>query len=198
MTIEYEVKLRGERDALLAALAGAGAQTSGPRMLEDDYVLDTPDRRILRAGGLLRLRRRDDGFLLTLKGRSDAHGEVKAMTEVETAVTDGEAARALLERLGYGIALRYQKYRTPFRCPAPGCEALAVTLDETPLGCFIEIEGDPEAIHRCAAELGFCRADYETRSYLEIHRDEHGDGDMVFDAGPGVDATRAGDPGTAP
>lgn len=198
MAIEYEVKLRGERDALLAALAGAGARASGPRMLEDDYVLDTPDRRILHEGGLLRLRRRDDGFLLTWKGRSDAHGEVKAMNEVETAVTDGEAARALLERLGYGVTLRYQKYRTPFCCPAPGCEALALTLDETPLGCFIEIEGDPEAIHRCAAELGFSRADYETRSYLEIHRAENGDGDMVFDAEPRVGAVPPGDPRTAP
>ncbi|MGD8331616.1 MAG: class IV adenylate cyclase [Acidobacteriota bacterium] len=194
MAIEYEVKLRGERDDLLNALERAGARAAGPRMLEDDYVLDTAERRILASGGLLRLRCRDDGFLLTLKGRSDAHGEVKAMSEVETSVSDGMAARRLLEGLGYGVAMRYQKYRTPFECP--DCEALAVTLDETPVGCFLEIEGEPTAIHRCAAALGFSRADYETRSYLEIHRAENGAGDMVFD--PAADGDAAADTGARP
>jgi len=195
MAIEYEVKLRGGRDDLLAALEGAGAHASGPRVLEDDLVLDTADRAILAAGGLLRLRRRDDGCLLTLKGRSDAHGEVKAMTEVETAVADGESMLTLLEQLGYGVAMRYQKYRTPFRCP--GCDELAVTLDETPLGSFLEIEGPPEAIHRCAEILGFRRADYERRSYLEIHRAENGAGDMVFNQASGGDAAAAAGAGPA-
>lgn len=116
------------------------------------------------------------------------------MTEVETVVSDGAAARRLLEGLGYGLALRYQKYRTPFRYP--DCDALAVTLDETPLGCFLEIEGEPAAIHRCAAALGFSRADYGTRSYLEIHRAESGAGDMVFDQEPRADT--AANTGTRP
>jgi adenylate cyclase class 2 len=181
MTIEYEIKLRGDRATLLAALEDAGARASGPRVLEDDLVLDTRDRRILQEGGVLRLRRRGDQCLLTLKGRTKENGGIKAMTEIETAVVDGEAMRALLEGLGFAVARRYQKYRTAFACPAPGCKALALTLDETPLGAFLELEGEPDAIHRCAATLGFARSDYETRSYLEIHRAEGGAGDMVFD-----------------
>jgi len=184
MAIEYEIKLRGDRVDLLEALARIGARARGDRVLEDDLVLDTADGRIRRAGGLLRLRRRGEGFLLTLKGRSDEHGEVKAMTETETAVTDGEALRALFEQLGFAVAQRYQKYRTAFTCPLPGCESVLLTLDETPVGDFLEIEGDPELIHRCAEALGFERQDYEMRSYLEIHRVERGAGDMLFDAAP--------------
>lgn len=183
--IEYEIKLRGERGALLEALEGIGARAAGPRVLEDDLVLDTGERRILRDGGLLRLRRRGDEFVLTLKGAS-SHREVKAMTEIETGVANGAALRDLLAELGFGVAMRYQKYRTPFSCPLPGCGSLALTLDETPLGDFLEIEGDPQAIHRCADALGFDRDDYETRSYLEIHRAEGGDGPMLFD-GPAAE-----------
>lgn len=180
MPIEYEIKVRGEREALLAALEAVGARPAGPRLLEDDLVLDTVERRILRAGGLLRLRRRGDRFLLTLKGLSPEHGEVKAMTEIETEVADGIALCRLLDALGFAPATRYQKYRTAFSCPVPGCASVALTLDETPVGDFLEIEGDPESIHRCAAALGFGRDDYETRSYLEIHRADGEDGEMVF------------------
>lgn len=191
MSIEYEIKVPGERDALRAALETAGARPLGPRELEDDLVLDTADGRILRDGGLLRLRRRGHRYLLTLKGTSPEHGEVKAMTEVETEVADGIAMCRLLEELGFGPATRYQKYRTAFRCPLPGCETVALTLDETPVGDYLEIEGDPDSIHRCAEALGFARDDYETRSYLEIHRSVGGDGEMVFEG-------QADDPWPAP
>lgn len=181
MPIEYEIKLRGGRDRLHDALRRIGARPRGARSLEDDLVLDTPERRILGDGGVLRLRHSAGRFLLTLKGRADEDVEVKAKTEVETAVADGAALLAVLETLGFTVTQRYQKYRTPFTCPVEGCESVMLTLDETPLGDFLEIEGDPQHIHRCAEALGFARDAYETRSYLDIHRSEGGDGDMVFE-----------------
>ena len=181
MPTEYEIKVRGERLSLQQRLKDAGARPRGPRVLEDDLVLDTAEGRILREGGLLRLRRRGTTYLLTLKGASPEHGEVKARTEVETEVEDGVALSQLLAALGFAPATRYQKYRTPYHCPLAGCESVVLTLDETPVGDYLEIEGMPDDIHRCAEALGFDRGDYETRSYLEIHRAEGGDGEMVFD-----------------
>ncbi len=193
MPIEYEVKLAGERDALLAALENVGAVLDGPRTLEDDLVLDTPESRLLHAGEFLRLRRRGGRYLLTFKGRQQPQAApnatappgvvqhpVKARRELQTPVDDGPAMLALLQRLGFVVALRYQKYRTIFRCPSDGCERVVVSLDETPIGTFLEIEGDPGDIDRCAVALGFDDAAYDTRSYLEIHRDRGGSGDMVF------------------
>ena len=181
MAIEYEVKLAGERAALLAALDRIGAAPRGERLLEDDLVLDRAGDELANSGRLLRLRRRGEEFLLTFKGPYEQGLGVKARPEVQTPVADGEAMRSLLEELGYRVALRYQKYRTLYRCPLSGCEGVALSLDETPIGDFLEVEGDPEQIHRCVAALGFSRQAYETRSYLEIYRSRGGTGDMLFD-----------------
>ena len=197
MPIEYEIKLPGERHRLIRALESIGARPTGPRTLEDDLVLDTSEHEVFRSGGLLRLRRRGDDFLLTLKGPSDEDGVVKARTEVETRVIDGGATLDLFGHLGFQAVLRYQKYRTLYDCPVAGCEALAVSLDETPIGDYIEIEGDPEQIHQCAAALGFDKDAYETRSYLELHREGGNQGDMVFD-GPEAAPWRAADETSAP
>ncbi len=186
MSIEYEVKLAGERDVLLAALETVGAVSDGPRLLEDDLVLDTPKNRLRHAGELLRLRRRADRYLLTFKGRQQPEAAHKARLELQTPIENGPATLALFQQLGFVVALRYQKYRTIFRCTGDGCDGVVVSLDETPIGTFLEIEGDPQGIDRCAAALGFDAATYDTRSYLEIHRDLGGSGDMVF---PGNEST---------
>ena len=87
MPVEYEIKLRGERDALRMALERIGARPRGARAFEDDLVLDTPDRRVEREGGVLRLRCHSaDGFLLTLKGPADGGMGVKGRTEDQTTV----------------------------------------------------------------------------------------------------------------
>ena len=53
-------------------------------------------------------------------------------------------------------------------------------MDETPIGIFLEIEGDAEGIHAVAAELGFSPSDYVTESYVGLFFAEGGQGDMVF------------------
>ena len=50
--------------------------------------------------------------------------------------------RAILENLGYRQVFRYQKYRESWRHRGQEIE-----IDETPIGCFLEIEGD-EAVDR--------------------------------------------------
>ena len=43
-----------------------------------------------------------------------------------------------------------------------------VAIDDTPIGTFVEIEGDEAAIHALAARLGFAPADYITASYRAL------------------------------
>ena len=59
------------------------------------------------------------------------------------------------------------------------------TLDETPIGMFMELEGTPTWIDRTARKLGFGQPDYITASYGRLYLDwcrEHGvkPGNMVF------------------
>ena len=53
-------------------------------------------------------------------------------------------------------------------------------VDETPIGDFLEIEGDADGIHRAAAALGFAPADYVTDSYVTLFFAAGRQGDMVF------------------
>jgi len=74
----------------------------------------------------------------------------------------------LLARIGFQPVFRYQKYRTELS--QPGKPGLA-TIDETPVGVFIELEGEPAWIDGAARVLGFSAGDYVTASYGRLYRD---------------------------
>ena len=72
----------------------------------------------------------------------------------------------ILTRLGYQPSFAYEKFRTTFR--AAGEEGI-VTLDETPIGDFLELEGPGSWIDQTAITLGFGSADYITSSYAALY-----------------------------
>ncbi|MGH9709722.1 MAG: hypothetical protein ACRD37_04160, partial [Candidatus Acidiferrales bacterium] len=45
-------------------------------------------------------------------------------------------------------------------------------LDETPIGTFLELEGDKQAIDAAARALGYGEKDYIAASYLELYLEE--------------------------
>jgi hypothetical protein len=60
------------------------------------------------------------------------------------------------------------------------------TLDETPAGVFLELEGEPAWIDEVAGKLGFTEPDYITASYIQLYvnhckRQGVAPADMVFD-----------------
>lgn len=67
--------------------------------------------------------------------------------------------------MGYQPVFRYEKYRTEY---TDGTGIL--TLDETPIGCYIELEGDPQWIDETAGKLGYHERDYITKSYGALYR----------------------------
>ena len=179
---ETEVKLPfASALAAREALTRAGAVVEVPREFEDNRIYDRADGSLERDGIVLRVRREAGGGKVTFKGPVEGEHRHKVRIEHETSVGDPEAAHRLLEGLGYRVAWRYQKYRTTYRLGA--VEAM---LDETPIGCWVELEGDPEAIDRAAASLGFGIGDYETGTYRDLaerHARERGiaPGDLVFE-----------------
>ena len=72
--------------------------------------------------------------------------------------------------LGFHEAFRYEKYRTEFgrRSGTGEAEPGVATLDETPIGIFMELEGPARWIDRTAKELGYSRADYVLYSYSTL------------------------------
>jgi adenylate cyclase class 2 len=180
--IETEIKLNaGTADSARRLLRRAGFRVHRRRVFEDNVILDTPSRRLRKGGTLLRLRRTAAEVLLTYKGKA-SNGKHKSREEWESEVGDWDAMMAIAERLGFENAFRYQKYRTEYHLP--GTSGIA-TLDETPIGVFFELEGNPAWIDRTALRLGFSESDYITDSYAGLYfeccrKQRMKPGNMVF------------------
>jgi adenylate cyclase class IV len=73
----------------------------------------------------------------------------------------------LLRSLGLRPGFRYDKFRSTFSLRRfPG---LAIELDETPAGTFLELEGLPRAIDHAARALGYSSRDYYGGSYWDVY-----------------------------
>ena len=171
MAVETEIKLRLPQGAARARalLEQHGFHAAGPRQLETDQTFDLPTGELRQSGRLLRLRSAGDRWIVTYKGPADAGVHHKSREEIETGVSDGAAFAQILERLGYQRSFAYEKFRTTFK--SPGEDGIA-TLDETPIGDFMELEGPGYWIDRTAQRLGFGPADYITSSYAALY-EEH-------------------------
>ena len=183
---ETEIKLRvKDADWGRQQLEKAGFAVTRPRLFETNTLYDTPDQALRRRGMILRLRQAGERFFMTWKGRPEA-GPHKSRPELETSIGSLETINGILAQVGFTRVFRYEKYRTEF-CAAdsPGI----VTLDETPVGDFFELEGSGDWIDRTAARLGFAHTDYILESYGRLYLSEcerRGvePGDMVFASHP--------------
>lgn len=167
--VEIEVKIpyQGPPEAAQSMIEQRGYSLRVPRVLESDQLFDRPDGELKRSDRLIRLRRSGERATVTYKGPSQRE-RYKRREEIEFDVSDPGAYVLVLDRLGYGPTFRYEKYRTKFSAPSePGF----ITVDETPIGVFLELEGPPEWIDRTAERLGFSAADYSTASYASLYRD---------------------------
>jgi adenylate cyclase class 2 len=181
---ETEIKLRlPDASSARRLLLDHGFRLLTRRVFEQNTVFDTPALRLRKGSCLLRVRRAGKAVTLTYKG-PPVPGRHKSREELETALGDADTFAAVLERLGFGPVWRYEKYRTEYRYGAG-----IATVDETPVGVYIELEGPAEWIDRTARRLGFSEADYIQASYAALYLDwcrEHGQAPahMVFDKPP--------------
>lgn len=190
---EIEVKLRVDDTAGLLARLRELRAVRLSRVFERNILFDLPDHALMKRDSLLRLRwefpaargsasskivRRLDSkknhaagirHWLTYKGRGNRFGRYKMREELELAIGEPGILAALLKAVGFQPSFRYEKFRTEFRLPqAPG---VAVELDETPIGTYLELEGRPKGIDRAARLLGSAPRDYITASYYGLYAD---------------------------
>lgn len=166
--LEIEVKLAcGDLGRLTRA--GFELALSRPRHFEDNWLLDDAHGTLFKQGAALRVRSVEGRGWITYKGvaQETAASPLKVREEIESAVSDPEKLIALFERLGYHRAFRYQKYRTTYKILLDDA-ALEVAFDETPMGNFIEIEGDEPRVLGILERAGFTAADSLRESYPEL------------------------------
>lgn len=164
---ETEIKLRIGADVAAArqSIEMAGFRDATGRLFEANTLWDTPDKSLKQSGELIRVREVDGQFVLTYKGPAQA-GKHRSREELESELSGSAVVERILTRLGLVPVFRYEKYRTTFRKDGESGE---IVLDETPVGNFLEIEGDGDWIDRVAAELGFGESAYVTASYADLY-----------------------------
>jgi adenylate cyclase class 2 len=162
--LEKEIKFPGvELDRLRERLIELEAERVGPSAFEDNWILDREDE-LLSTGRILRLRTDAGRARLTLKGPMRLEGNLKVREEHEVTIENADAARALLEGLGYSVVRRYQKMREEWQLGG-----VTIALDHTPIGDFAEFEGDRAEV--VAKRCGFDVEKAERRSYLRLYED---------------------------
>jgi adenylate cyclase class 2 len=162
---EIEVKLPvTDLDAIRRRLGEAGASHTRARHAESNDLYDDAGGRLSGAGCALRLRRVDGESWLTFKGPARFEQGVKTREERETTVGDAGEAEAILLRMGLSRRFRYEKRREEWRLL--GC---AIALDETPIGDFVEVEGDPAGIRKVVAALELDFASAIPYSYARLY-----------------------------
>jgi adenylate cyclase, class 2 len=186
MSIETEIKFRVENVSELAGrLRREGFREQTPRAFESNVLYDTPDRKMRARTEILRIRSYAGKWTVTHKRLpdvgpgEDAH---KHRVETETEVGDGDVLAQIFLSLGMVAAFRYEKWRSEWSDGEGHC-----VIDETPIGDYAELEGEPDWIDRTAQRLGVERSAYVTLSYgrlFEQWRAEHHSeaSDLTFDA----------------
>ncbi len=183
MPEENEIKLRvQDAESACRKITALGYTVHHDRVHEVNIVCDTADLKLRHKGSLLRVRSAGGKNTVTFKGPGRSGGSHKNREEIEFRASNDQAALALFEKLGFVPIFRYEKYRTEYaKSGAPG----VITVDETPIGSFFELEGPPEWVDATARELEFSPTDYIKESYGALYaahrRGNAGAGrDMVF------------------
>lgn len=172
MALETEVKIRVDTEDLESirqVLRDAGFRVEHPRAEEVNCLFDWPDGRLAEDGCALRLRRYGARYLLTYKGKLIDDPLFKRREELQTQIADFSSMLRILESLGFRVAFRYDKVREKYISSDGKVE---VCIDETPIGCFVEIEGSEEMIETIAERFGWDRSQFINRNYVNLYREQ--------------------------
>ena len=162
---ETELKFPVDNIAdLRAAVSRLGLQLRTERSFESNTLYDTPGRDLRLKRQLLRLREYGGRCVVTHKRLADDNGadlRYKTRIETETQVEECSAMAEIFTQLGFGPVFRYEKFRTEWDAAEGG----HLVLDETPIGTWAELEGDPGWIDTMLSKLGVDQTRCITDSY---------------------------------
>lgn len=181
MEIEVKIKI-DDLKKIKRKIIKLGFRTISPYSFEHNILFDTKDERLKKNKLLLRLRKIDDKYIVTFKhppehSQDTSHYKIREEKEIE--VSDYENIKSIFTGLGFKVFFIYEKYREIF-----DNGNVKIMMDHTPIGDYIEIEGDAEGIDKIAAQLGYSKSDYITDNYMALFKRKHKTGFMQFESLP--------------
>lgn len=163
--IETEVKIRLTKKEFdkIKKLARQLSR-SHQEVVHEDVLLDHPKLKLKKNGFALRLRKQDDDYILTWKGKTKKSKKYKMREEIETKIGNGKNLVGILSKLGFRQNLKMHKKRHFF-----GINNCKICIDQVAqLGFFIEIEGNKNEIEKIAKNLGLANHKRITIGYAEL------------------------------
>ena len=181
--IEIKIPVR-DLSEYRKTLVSSGATAISEPHLERNALFDDAEGRLFSEKKALRVRHARGRGILTFKGSASFEGSIKRREELEVEVSDPDLLETILERLGFVAQFRYEKRREEYRW-----KECVLALDETPIGNFIEIEGESGPIGEALKALGLSAQDAVRSSYAGLYRrarenDPRLPPDMVFSDAP--------------
>jgi len=166
--IEIEVKIKvKDLNPYREKILNLGANLVKERFYEENILYDFPSQSLFKKSHALRVRKIGKKSFLTFKGAPQKSRKFKIREEYETGIKDQKQLRKILKSLGLIPFFEYKKYRAVFKKGK-----LKICLDETPVGDFIEMEGERSDIVRFAQALGFSKDQYVKLDYIELIKGE--------------------------
>ena len=162
--LEIEVKIKIENTSdVKEKILSQGATLAKERHSQDDTFYDWPSQELRNKHFALRVRKINKKTFLTFKGPEQKSRKFKIREEYETEVKNERHLRKILKSLGLQPVFQYSKSRTVFRK-----KRLMICLDETPVGHFLELEGQQSEIVKFAHELGFSKDSFIKLDYVKL------------------------------
>ncbi len=161
---EIEVKIRIDDLAKLARkLLVLGAKLAKDRFWEENTLYDFPSKLLYNRKSALRLRTENKKAYLTYKGPPQKSRKFKIREEYETEVKNAKHMKKILKELGFVPTFSYDKFRTIYRT-----KKLKISVDETSIGNFVELEGEQSHIVRFASSLGYAKKEFIKKDYIQL------------------------------
>lgn len=189
MKIETEIKLAVKESLVKDIIAKIekefGCKKSDPfhqtthQFFFEDYT---------KQNAFPRIRNEDDGSIsLTVKAKLKENSDFFKRIELETTIDDAEKVIDMMPFFGFPKKISWEKKRHSFLMNSDTDTYVCFSLDETPMGWFLEIEAEDAKIEEAIIRLELQEAKRINRAYLglwEDYKKERGisSDDMMFNA----------------
>lgn len=133
--------------------------------LEKNILFENKYIKIKDKDWVFRLRSFGEKNLLTLKTKAKGKKGFKVREEINLYFDDFEKMKKILEKLGFFEAFYYEKYRESY-----DLSGLEISLDRTPVGNYVELEGEYRKILSFLDKMGVKIEQTLSLSYYQLFR----------------------------
>lgn len=162
--IEVKVPVKDFKE-IKKILKNIKARKKCKETLEKNILFDNKELKIVEKRWVFRLRKFGKKTILTLKTTAKGKKGFKVREEINVNLDDFEKMGKFLKKIGFFEVFYYEKFREDY-----DFNGLNISLDRTPVGNYVELEGSYEKILDFLNKLDIPLNQTLSLSYLQLFR----------------------------